>query len=492
MFYGKAIEAASESGKVLLPEIGVKPSLSPPGSRQSAYCVSLLVAIWLLCTTTAAAEGIPAPTSATSTNNPSVPGPVQSILQERHQEYLDALIQRNTTLSSSSASRLSQQAMPALPESFVKNHETRLQAISTRVRHDSPELIKPLISLGTAYAHDQSYQEAIDSLLRATHIIRMNFGLYSLKQIPVLDHLISYQLALDQVPEAEKHQRHAYFLLRRHYHDNLLETLATEYRMADWYMQLKSPAVARVFHYRAIKRLENEHGPDYPGLILPLKKLANAYKKELNPLLSSLRPNFSKPTQQAYITGSKTTVSSPGNVQPPRWNQVTRIMKRIIDIQSGDPMTTPRELANSYLDLADWYMLTGKNSRSIQYYRKAMALFNTARKDGHEKTAWPVFSIPYPLYVPMVRPLKQLDIQKATYKRQEGIVEFKYTVDRRGLVRNLKVVKSSPPGLREQTIKKTLTSARYRPRFDGDTPVETSGLHYRHRYFYWKESVSDT
>ena len=72
--------------------------------------------------------------------------------------------------------------------------------------------------------------------------------------------------------------------------------------------------------------------------------------------------------------------------------------------------------------------------------------------------------------------------------RTEGYVEVGYTVDDRGLVGDLTTLGSQPEGLLDFKVRKALRMARFRPRFDGDVPVTTTNLKYRHTFSYFPRS----
>src|SRR5688500_8133054 len=74
--------------------------------------------------------------------------------------------------------------------------ETEIQAIGAREGPNSAQLIDPLSSLGSIYQEAGEHLLATAAIERARHVVRVNAGLYSLEQAPLLRGLIQNADAL--------------------------------------------------------------------------------------------------------------------------------------------------------------------------------------------------------------------------------------------------------------------------------------------------------
>ena len=80
------------------------------------------------------------------------------------------------------------------------SRQQAIQSLQDEIRSvaepNSPDLIKPLTALGLLYREGGDPALALASLSEAVHVVRFNFGLYSLEQAPLIRQLITSAEAL--------------------------------------------------------------------------------------------------------------------------------------------------------------------------------------------------------------------------------------------------------------------------------------------------------
>ena len=101
----------------------------------------------------------------------------------------------------------------------------------------SYELVPELIGLGLATQEQSDHSESSDAFLRAFQIVRVNDGLYSTKQLPILDLLIESNSALGKWKQVADNYDMMYWLYRRNYEENDPRQLQALKRLRRWYME---------------------------------------------------------------------------------------------------------------------------------------------------------------------------------------------------------------------------------------------------------------
>jgi hypothetical protein len=124
----------------------------------------------------------------------------------------------------------------------------RIDEIRSRGGPHSPELLEPLTSLGVLYRESREPVLALASLEEALQILRINRGLYTLEQVPLLKQIIRLEDERGNAKGAWDREQVLLALLRRH--PTALETVPVLHELADARM-----AVLREF-------LNNERPPE--------------------------------------------------------------------------------------------------------------------------------------------------------------------------------------------------------------------------------------
>ncbi|MCZ6827985.1 MAG: hypothetical protein O7F73_00060, partial [Gammaproteobacteria bacterium] len=82
----------------------------------------------------------------------------------------------------------------------------------------SADLAEPLAGMGHAYQAEDKHPQAMDFFRRALHLSRINEGLYSANQLPVLAGMINSQMAMGQLSSVDENQEYR-FRVQRHVYE---------------------------------------------------------------------------------------------------------------------------------------------------------------------------------------------------------------------------------------------------------------------------------
>jgi len=115
----------------------------------------------------------------------------------------------------------------------------------------SAELIKPLTELAAIYETEGERAYAAAALEEARHVVRVNYGLYTLEQVPLIEQALQNQQALGQVAMVQALEEELYDLASRHPDD--LRTVAIHRGIAERRMNLLQRFIA------------DEHPPEIYG-----------------------------------------------------------------------------------------------------------------------------------------------------------------------------------------------------------------------------------
>ena len=118
----------------------------------------------------------------------------------------------------------------------------QIQEILSRDGPYSVELLEPLSRLGLLYQEGQDYALALVTLERAQHIVRVNNGLHSLEQVPLLRQLIAIEAARGNAQGAWDREQDLLTLLRRHPDD--VRTAPALREIADRQMDVLAAVIA--------------------------------------------------------------------------------------------------------------------------------------------------------------------------------------------------------------------------------------------------------
>jgi hypothetical protein len=118
----------------------------------------------------------------------------------------------------------------------------QIQEILSRAGPYALDLLGPLSRLGMLYQEGEDYALALVTLERAQHIVRVNNGLHSMDQVPVVRQLIRIEEARGNNEGAWERQQNLLKLLRRHPDD--VRTVPVLREIADKQMDVLAAVIA--------------------------------------------------------------------------------------------------------------------------------------------------------------------------------------------------------------------------------------------------------
>ncbi|MGI9292418.1 MAG: tetratricopeptide repeat protein [Pseudomonadales bacterium] len=348
------------------------------------------------------------------------------------------------------------------------------------------QLTQPLMDLGVAYRNRGHAQQAIDVLKRAMHVLRINHGLDTPLQIPLLGQLIDSHLALGHYKEADKKHSALYNLkLRIYQEEDPLRHIATEH-FADWQRNAYLAELGK----KKFNRLLGIHNM--------YSSLTEAQATRIGKTDAALVPLLYKQMQAEYLIllydgekkdeiainssqpGGEDAVRVPSQaemqflmLQKNNFRNGKQALRRILEIHEHNPDTPASDIAKAKIALGDWHIWFGKPVIARHRYEEAFELL-AASKDS-DALIEECFG--KPLELPISSVFQPGII--APRAKHKGEVVMRFAVTNYGQARKIKTIISDPAMKETDAGRRTykmLKRVRFRPRMEAGKVVSTEGL----------------
>ncbi|MGI9294674.1 MAG: tetratricopeptide repeat protein, partial [Pseudomonadales bacterium] len=348
------------------------------------------------------------------------------------------------------------------------------------------QLTQPLMDLGLAYRSNGQAQEAIAFYKRAQHVLRINEGLDTPLQIPLLTLMIDGHLALGNYKEADRKQSVLYNLTLRIYQEqNPLRHIAAE-QFADW----QRSAYLAELGEKKFNRLLGIHnlytnltaahasrtGKTDPSLVPLLYKqmqaeyLISRYDGEKKDEVQINSPQLGGPGAERVRSEAKMQFLM---LRRNNFRNGKKVLTRILDIYENNPDTPASDIADEKIALVDWHIWFGKPVIARHRYEEAFELL-AASDDGATLIDE---SFGKPLELPTSSVFQPGRI--APRVKHKGEMLMRFSVTNYGEVRKIRTIVADPAMKETDAGRRTykmLKSVRFRPRMEAGKVVSTDGL----------------
>ena len=334
------------------------------------------------------------------------------------------------------------------------------------------QLPEYLLSLGLSLQQSGNHQAAIDAFKRGVHLARINDGLYSAQQVPMLQREIASHMALGQYAEADERQLYLYRVQMRSMEGGITRAQAFM-QQAHWQynayrLALDGQGYARLMSmwdlYRlALNDIVDRQGETSSMLMQPLEGmllaqyLIGAYDvDDINGSLGS-PDNFSVQQQLNRFNAYRAQNYQKGRA----------VIQAMYDIEAANHGSSSRQTANSRVLLGDWLLWYGQREAAMNAYRTAIAEL-VALGDA-EQDIDALFGEPVAL--PNYQGARHLP---ATVPQEQANLWVQFDVNKQGKVANLTRVDESDleKGAANRVLR-SLRKTRFRPRLAMGEPQDT-------------------
>ncbi len=375
-------------------------------------------------------------------------------------------------------------SLPLLREVPGSLDSLRLAVLQTESRHGpyTENLVPKLIDISSALLANANAQRSAQALSRALHIIRINHGLDTELQIPVLEQLIGINISAQQWQLADRHIANQYRLRQLQYSTYDPEVLDHLQHYADWHRSMYLAEVDELRYPRLLSMHQlysrmSETVADQLGAN-SMQQLPYLYGKLEAEHLVSLYE--SEPE-----TGFRLGIRQSEQLKLPTWrkqrfNQIKdnnfrsgrNTIRRILVILQNNPKAKRSDIADAMLALGDWYTWFYQSAPAKHAYQQAYRIMKQAQ-DGN---LWLADKFGEPRELPASGVFQPGVIAAQTsYNNIE--VRLRFNVSHLGKAKRIQVLSPDKENNRTATIRayKMLRDTRFRPAMrDGELIASTN------------------
>lgn len=374
----------------------------------------------------------------------------------------------------------------------IENYQSAIAEQENEAGPYDPALSELSFGLGNVLLHNHRYTEAISAYKRSMHLHRVNDGVYSPSQAPMLRGIIKSHIQLGQIKDASQNYRQLFWLYVKTYgkKDPRLIPLMSE--IGQWHLETYAQTGHQedIYHLKAASRLylsaieltTENLGPSNLQLVGPLNNLAlTSYYFALHQrnYPDAWGNNASAPFGYRSFGLSEETLRR-GNL----YLTGLKSYQRTLDIFENNPDAPIEGKAATYAQLGDWYLLFGYQDLAIESYLQAHSALNgVEQEDVILKTLFGT-----PKMLPIVQKQTSTPSSVGGEKRStkpehddaslsiESYVKVAIDVTPEGKVTEIDILKTHPensPEL-EARVKWNLHASTFRPRFSDGHAVLTN------------------
>lgn len=377
----------------------------------------------------------------------------------------------------------------------IGSYEQALEELEYEGGAWSQDVAQELETLGALLQEQGQYEQAIKVFDRAVHINRVNHGLFSPQQVPLVERVVDGHVALGQWKDADKQQQYAFYVQTRAYGINDPRMVDVFEDMARWnvtsfYRGIDPDPTLRLMQtfllYRAAADTVAAHfGPRDPRYLPLLKNVANAadmmsrYALPGTSAGTQANPNMRMVSEFA---GRSTRPQGGGSGE----SALARIVDFYADERRPDTPETRMMLARARAELGDWYLLRERRQAAMRVYMDAWE--DLMQEEGGEAIAQEVFGdiVFLPAFSSFDAEKKEALGLNADSGARIGHVDVAFDVSKYGRMTNFEILAQEPADLRriDLQIISALRSMMARPRLVEGRTVESLGEQYRIHFWY--------
>jgi len=355
-------------------------------------------------------------------------------------------------------------------------------------------LVEELASLGRLQQQQGNHVGAIETLDRAIHVNRINSGLYTLEQIPVVEQLILSHMALGDWEEADIYNNYLFHVQQKAYGVDDPRLIPVLDRLATWNIQAfkigygNLPGIklrqSQIMFNAAARMVDIHFGKADERFVNYQRNIANsAYLVARNP---DLMMEIERPANRNMQQLLAQQLNEQRRVQPPGFRTGERALLEIVMFyqEQGDDTYA---LAEAITHLADWYLMFGRRRGTSENYKLAWDMLQDL-EDSEELTQRLFGNVtPLPAFV------SSIETPDAFYRNEDGSealsfdyadVTFDVTVN--GLARKVVSISKETEDNKVQLgkLRMSVRSMRFRPLVIDGELQRSSENQFRYRYWY--------
>ena len=338
-------------------------------------------------------------------------------------------------------------------------------------------IAQQLIGLANVYEQNEKYYKAVKVLKRSIHVIKINEGLYSTSQIPIVFQLINNLKKSEQWLSVNNNYHYLYRIYRRNYGDHDFEKLDIELTRAKWYLKsvllnlsdkpVEDLIKSHTAYYRAANLIQLQFGETDIKLVQAINGLM---------VTQHLLANLSSPSHSRSMAHTLNSSHISG-MQRNSYKSGKSLIKLEYEILKKQADTTDVLLIENRLKLADWHLLYNQKHIAIKQY---LSTYQYALKQSNfTPEIESLFTQPISLpNLPLIDRVASSHLDEISVEERSKYARVSIDLTRYGDARNIQVIDDAYKDNESKRIKifRYLRNTKFRPKLINGAPVETIKL----------------
>ena len=338
------------------------------------------------------------------------------------------------------------------------------------------ELVAPFLGLALISQENGDHDRAIASIEHARGIVTVNYGLYSLEEVPLLRQLIRSEEARGDFQAAWDLEQELLALVRRYPGDP---------RTVPVYREIAGKRLDVLERYRA--------GELPPQIILGCyynrRSMGSCHAGSRRAVIASLQWETSAYYSRAISAALRHEVYSsdelrallkevlPGDYRNDLYLDVESVFRRVLDYETNNPVS-PLSRVDTLIQIADWNAVQLHRLGSLTAYEYVLNQYEQAYdelvKAGAEQASIDeIFAPTIPVVLPAFLPNPFTSEQTSD---STGYIDAAFDITKHGDAENIEILYSTENVIRrvENDLVKLIEGSPFRPRATNGELAETS------------------
>jgi len=369
------------------------------------------------------------------------------------------------------------EAPEMLDETAIKRFQASIETLQEEQGAYGAELPELLLDLGKVYQQAGLQSQALENYRHSLHIVRVNDGLYSLRQEPMLRGMIRAYESLQDWKGAAASYDQLLTVYSGAYGKDSADILPVLDEMIRWHIDafrhqgtdgLGHLFVSYSLARSALMLAQQRFGPEDMRLVSLLRSIIitqyyiNLHRDELED---------PKPIDASKIVYGGASVPEPLSrkeiIADRAFYHGRNAYNQILRVLEANPEVTTREKMQVRAELGDWFAVFHKRIASKKTYQELLRML----KDDPDGEAVRAELFDRPRLIPVF----STDRPSGDGPQgSESYAKVQVEVAANGVPRNIEIIEVYPEGHEESrySIRRLVRKYLFRPRYVGDQPVK--------------------
>lgn len=395
--------------------------------------------------------------------------------------------------------------------SDVADYERSIRELETTEGPFSLALPQQLLGLGTAHQATGELDLALQYFEQASHIMRINHGLFSNEQLPIIERIIENHLRRGDLLAADEQHSYLLFLQQKNLGNNSVELLPALQRYGEWNMfafssgswagnssgsrvitleeasfKIERLLNAQHIYWSIVDILRNNFGAADPRL--PDAEMRLVLTNYLYATSFASRADIfslSEINSKSPLAGSQLQASPISHMGYRHGKDA--LERRVKHLQSRSD-SSAAEVAAAALDVADWMLLFNRQrNQALELYEEIYRDYaQQLEAEELQQLFTPHYPSMLPLYINAPYSRATLGIPPEQALKYEGHIDLEFKLNRFGRVTQIQVLGYSEtvPEVVSERLLRNVRNSQFRPRLQNGVPMAEDRVQARYYFAY--------